>query len=332
MKIINMHKGIKMLMAAGLALLALGSCQKEDYKIQSNPDEFAVFPLAVPVAAEGGEYTLNITGHEDWTIKLADSNTSAEGWCTLSQTSGSGAADVTLTVTQSTSFVKNRQIVIEVSNGIKTLRSKVIQKTLTLGENEVLINGMVWSTVNLNNPGEFCSSPDEVGMYYQFNSDKPWPSKGEQPVPGWATDDTVFDDIKTWAPENDPCPEGWRVPTSDEFIAVWEKGQYKAQPAQTGFQVWGMILGLSEADAKAANKDNLKALGGLFIPNSGWINEAGNYDRTWLACVRHGNSLSATHGGLYLSDGGYTDQWGWGDGQKGRASSVRCVMDLQIED
>ena len=331
-----MYKGIKMLMAAGLALLALGSCQKEDYKIQSDPDIFAVYPLAIPVAAEGGEYTLQITGNESWTISLGESNTSAEGWCTLSQTSGTGAAEIKVTVSSSNSFVKNRQVVLEVKNATKTLRSKVIQKTLTLGENEVLINGMVWSTVNLNNPGEFCSSPDEKGMYYQFNSKKPWPSSGEQPVPGWSTDTDVFRDngwvTNGWYPENDPCPEGWRVPTTAEFLAVWEKGQYKAQPAQTGFKIWGMILGLPEEIAKTANKDNLKALGGLFIPNTGWINEAGNYDRTWLACVRHGTSLSATHGGLYLSDGGYTDQNGWGDGQKGRASSVRCVMDIKIED
>lgn len=326
-----------MLMAAGLAMLSLGSCQKEDYKIESNPDEFAVFPLAIPVAAEGGEYTLNITGHEDWTIKLADYNTTSEGWCTLSQTSGSGAAEIKVTVGQSTSFVKNRQVIIEVSNEAKSLRSKVIQKTLTLGENEVLINGMVWSTVNLNNPGEFCSSPDEVGMYYQFNSKKPWtPGPQGTFTEGYAVEASAHQDkgwvANAWHKENDPCPEGWRVPTTAEFIAVWDKGQYKAQPKQTGFKRWGMILGLSEADAKSANKDNLKALGGLFIPQSGWINESGMNDRTWLACVRHGTSLSDTHGGLYLSDGGYTDQNGWGDGQKGRASSVRCVMDIKVED
>lgn len=327
-----------MLMAAGLALLSLGSCQKEDYKIQSNPDEFAVFPLAIPVAAEGGEYTLNITGHEDWTISLTGSNTSAQNWVTLSQTSGQGAAEVKVTVTSSTSFVKNRQVVIEVKNDAKTLRSKVIQKTLTLGENEVLINGMVWSTVNLNNPGEFCSSPDEVGKYYQFNSKKAWNIPGGQgaTLEGYAVEESAFQDkgwvTNGWHKENDPCPEGWRVPTTAEFIAVWEKGQYKAQPAQTGFKVWGMVLGLAPEVAKTANKDNLKGLGGLFIPQSGWINESGIHDRTWLACVRHGTSLSDTHGGLYLSDGGYTDQNGWGDGQKGRASAVRCVMDIQVED
>lgn len=326
-----------MLMAAGLVLLSLGSCQKEDYKIQSNPDEFAVFPLAIPVAAEGGEYTFNITGHENWTIGVGEANTTNTDWVSFSQTSGSGAAEIKVTVTQSTSFVKNRQLVIEVKNASKTLRSKVIQKTLTLGEKEVLINGMVWSTVNLNGPGEFCESPDDKGMYYQFNSKKAWPSSGTQPVPGWAIESSAFQDkgwvTNGWHPENDPCPEGWRVPTTAEFLSVWEKGCYRGETSQTGFKVWGAILGLPEEVAKTANKDNLKALGGIFIPNSGWINEGGNYDREWLACVRHGSSLSDTHGGLFLSDvNWYTDQNGWGDGQKGRASSVRCIKDIQVED
>ena len=324
-----------MLMAAGLALLSLGSCQKEDYKIQSNPDVFAVYPLAIPVAAEGGTYTLQITGNESWTISLGESNTSAQGWCTLSQTSGTGAAEVTVTVTSSNSFVKNRQVVLEVKNETKTLKSKVIQKTLTLGENEVLIKGMVWATANLNNPGEFCASPDEIGMYYQFNSKKPWPNSGT--IEGWSVDKDVYADegwvADAWYPQNDPCPEGWRVPTTAEMASLWEVGAVWLSSAKTGFKRNGIVVGLAPDIAATATKDNIKQLGGLFLPQNGWISEAGNFDRTWLVSVRSATSLSNTHGGMSLGDsGGYRDINGWGDGQKSRASSVRCVMDIQIED
>ena len=330
-----MHKGIKMLMAAGLVLLSLGSCQKEDYKIQSNPDEFAVFPLAIPVAAEGGEYTVNITGHENWTISYGEANTTNTDWVTLSQTSGSGAAEIKVTVTQSTSFVKNRQLILEVKNETKTLRSKVIQKTLTLKDNEILIKGKVWATANLNTPGVFCESPDEIGMYYQFNSKKPWPSSGK--IEGWSVDKDVFATKgwveDAWFPENDPCPEGWRVPTTAEMAELWEAGATWLSASKTGFKRNGIVVGIPADIAATVTKDNLKTLGGLFLPQNGWISEAGNFDRTWLVSVRSATSLSDSHGGMSLGDsGGYRDIWGWGDGPKSRASSVRCVMDIQVED
>ena len=324
-----MYKGIKMLMLAGAALLALGSCQKEDYKIQSNPDEFAVYPLAIPVAAEGGEYTLQITGHEDWTISLGETNTTAQGWCTLSQTSGKGAAEVKLTVTESSSFVKNRKVILEVSNASKTLEAVVIQKTLTLADNEVLIKGNVWATCHVNNPGEFCTSPDELGMYYQYNSKKAWPSSGT--IEGWSIDPSVM--ANAWAPENNPCPEGWRVPTTQEMVDLWEVGAVWRPAAKTGFARDGIVVGLEPSVAETATKENLKQLGGLFLPKNGWIAEHGAFDRTWLVAVRSATSLSDTHGGMSLGDsGGYRDIWGWGDGPKGRASSVRCIKDLKIED
>ena len=324
-----------MLMAAGLALLSLGSCQKEDYKIQSNPDEFAVYPVAIPVAAEGGVYTLNITGHEDWTISLVESNTSAKDWVTFSQKSGSGAAEIKVTVTPSTSFVKNRQVILQVKGADKVLKSKVIQKTLTLKENEILIKGKVWATANLSTPGVFCESPDEIGMYYQFNSKKPWPSSGT--IEGWAIDKDVYADkgwiADAWYPQNDPCPEGWRVPTTAEMEELWKVGAVWLTAAKTGFKRNGLVIGLPADVAATATKDNLKTLGGLFLPQNGWISEAGAFDRTWLVSVRSATSLNDTHGGMSLGDsGGYRDTAGWGDGPKARASSVRCVMDIQVED
>ena len=330
-----MNKGIKMLMLAGAALLALGSCQKEDYKIQSNPDEFAVYPVAIPVVPEGGEYTLQVTGHEDWTITLGETNTSTQGWCTLSQASGSGAAEIKVTVTPTGSFTKNRQVVLLVSNETKTLQAKVIQKSLTLAENEILINGNVWASCHLNNPGEFCTSPDQLGMYYQFNSKVAWPSSGT--VEGWYIDSGVRADKgwvdDAWHPENDPCPEGWRVPTTQEMVDLWEIGAVWRTAAQTGFSRNGIVVGLDPEKAATATKDNLKQLGGLFLPQNGWLTDTGTFDRTWLVSVRSATSLNDTHGGMSLGDsGGYRDIWGWGDGPKERASSVRCIKDIQVED
>jgi len=325
---------MKYLVIAVLALVFLWSCKDDsDYVIESNPDEFAVLPVAVPVIADGGTFDLTINGNESWIAKLVDSNSSAQDWCTLSETSGTGRKVITITVKPSTSFTKLRSVFIEVTSGSKTLKSKVLQETMVLGEDEVLINGMVWSTKNVGAPGTFASSPDDRGMYYQFNRKIGYPSglQGDPAPANWPAE-YVNEEIN-WLPENDPSPEGWRVPTTAEMVALWEIGATWVTKEQTGFSTDGMIIGVPASVAKQANKDNLKQLGCLFLPQSGWRNETGAVDRGWLCAVRSGTSLSKTHGGMSLGDsGGYRDVWGWGDGHKVRAAMIRPVKNIQLED
>lgn len=326
---------IKYLLGTFVLLLMLSGCDDNDsgYVIESDPNRFGVYPVAIPVSAEGGTYELTITGNEAWTIELTESNSSAADWCTLSETSGNGKKVITLTVTPSTSFVKLRSIIINVKSGDRVLRSKVLQETMVLGEDEVLINGMVWSTKNVGAPGTFASSPDDPGMYYQFNRKIGYPSgpQGDPAPENWPASYT--NDGTDWLPENDPSPEGWRVPTAAEMVALWELGATWVSKAQTGFNVDGLIIGVPASIAANANKDNLKQLGCLFLPQSGWRNETGVVDRGWLCAVRTGTSLSPTHGGMSLGDaGGYRDLWGRGDGHKVRAAMIRPVKNIQVED
>jgi hypothetical protein len=326
---------IKYLLETFVLFLMLSGCNDNDsnYVIESDPNRFGVYPVAIPVSAEGGTYELTITGNESWTIELTDSNSSAADWCTLSETSGKGQKVITITVTPSTSFVKLRSVIINVKSGDRVLRSKVLQETMTLGEDEVLINGMVWSTKNVGAPGTFASSPDDPGMYYQFNRKIGYPSgpQGDPAPENWPASYT--NDGTDWLPENDPSPEGWRVPTAAEMVALWELGATWVSKAQTGFNVDGLIIGVPASIAANANKDNLKQLGCLFLPQSGWRNETGVVDRGWLCAVRTGTSLSPTHGGMSLGDaGGYRDLWGWGDGHKVRAAMIRPVKNIQVED
>lgn len=326
---------IKYLLGTFVLLLMLSGCDDNDsgYVIESDPNRFGVYPVAIPVSAEGGTYELTITGNEAWTIELTESNSSAADWCTLSETSGNGKKVITLSVTPSTSFVKLRSIIINVKSDDRVLRSKVLQETMVLGEDEVLINGMVWSTKNIGAPGTFASSPDDPGMYYQFNRKIGYPSgpQGDPAPENWPASYT--NDGTDWLPENDPSPEGWRVPTAAEMVALWELGATWVSKAQTGFNVDGLIIGVPASIAANANKDNLKQLGCLFLPQSGWRNETGMVDRGWLCAVRTGTSLSPTHGGMSLGDaGGYRDVWGWGDGHKVRAAMIRPVKNIQVED
>lgn len=316
-------------------LLLLWGCKENNsnYVIESNPDEFGIFPVAIPAKADGGTYELKVTGHESWTAHLTNSNTSVKDWCTLSDTIGTGQKIITVTVKPSSSFVKYRSVIIEVSSKNKILKSKVLQEPLVLGEDEVLINGLIWSTKNIDAPGTFVSSPDDPGMYYQFNRKVGYPNgpQGDPAPANWPSDYTYED--TNWLPENDPSPEGWRVPTTAEMVALWQIGATWVTKSQTGFSRDGIIIGIPESIAKNATKYNLKQLGGLFLPQSGWRTANGVVDRGWVCAVRSGTSLNKTYGGMSLGDsGGYRDLWGWGDGQKERAAMIRPVKKIQVEE
>jgi hypothetical protein len=120
---------IKYLTGAVISLLTLWGCGNDsDYVIENNPNEFAIYPVAIPVSTDGGIYELTVSGNESWTAKLTNSNSSAKDWCTLSELSGTGKKVITLTVQPSTSFL-NRSVIIELSAGNKTLKSRVVQET-----------------------------------------------------------------------------------------------------------------------------------------------------------------------------------------------------------
>ena len=87
-----------------------------------------------------------------------------------------------------------------------------------LTDKGVLINGIRWATRNVDAPGTFAETPESPGMFFQWNRRKGW-NAVDRYVEGW--DSSVPEGTK-WYAENDPCPEGWRVPTADEFISLIE--------------------------------------------------------------------------------------------------------------
>ena len=86
-----------------------------------------------------------------------------------------------------------------------------------LTDKGVLINGIRWATRNVDAPGTFAKTPESPGMFFQWNRRKGWNAVDEE-VEGWDRRNRTR--VTEWEKENDPCPEGWRIPTSSELHSL----------------------------------------------------------------------------------------------------------------
>jgi uncharacterized protein (TIGR02145 family) len=87
----------------------------------------------------------------------------------------------------------------------------------------VIINGVTWATRNVNQPGQFAANEGAQGMAYQWNRKIGWSLIELINSDGGTTwDNTNKMNIleRKWSAINDPCPVGWRVPTSAEFKSL----------------------------------------------------------------------------------------------------------------
>ncbi len=195
-----------------------------------------------------------------------------------------------------------------------------------------VIKGLRWADANVGQPGEFASAPDDAGCMYQYNSRTPYPSTGNvssEDFRGPAAG------AETWAAENDPSPEGWRIPAKDELEGLfdWNKSvksiAYKTA-AESGFSVDGAIVGPTAEAAAAATKDNMN--GCIFIPAAGYRHcDNGSLTNVTTAAVqsitRPGQNWDRYMYGLQAGNGGYS--WpGYPDGSNNSAHVIRCVSNL----
>ena len=103
-------------------------------------------------------------------------------------------------------------------------------------EQGVVIDGIRWATRNVDAPGTFAKTPEDAGMIFQFNRRKGWNATDAE-VDNW---DNSRAPGTTWYAENDPCPEGWRVPTFAEIQSLYNSGSEWAE--RNG--VYGRLFGV----------------------------------------------------------------------------------------
>jgi hypothetical protein len=255
---------------------------------QVSKSQLMVEPSFITALDNAATYSVTVISKVAWTAVM---NSDAAAWCTIDPTSGnSGTVTMTVDVDALLS-TGTRTATITVSGG-------GLSETLTVQQSFdapwVEINGLLWAKCNVGEPGQFASAPDNRGLLYQYDSKIGYsncsPNTCTAP-PGYVTGQFVLGD--TWAPENNPCPAGWRIPTATEIDALIGDMSNKkyyffdvASPSYTerGFACAGAVVGIPAAEAMLATKSNMR--GGIFLPQTGYRNrDDGTQTNWWDAAI-----------------------------------------------
>ena len=74
-----------------------------------------------------------------------------------------------------------------------------------------VINGVKWATRNVGIPGHFASSTIESGLFYLWNNKVPFSRYVYE---------TSYQQGSMWYETCNPCPIGWRIPSTEDFITL----------------------------------------------------------------------------------------------------------------
>ena len=108
--------------------------------------------------------------------------------------------------------------VVLVNSSVVSIGPTRVERS-TAREEGVVVNGVRWATRNVGAPGTFVNSPEDAGMLFQWNRGEGWAARGN--VTEW---NTSYSTSTVWTHDNDPCPEGWRLPTGAELESLLRAG------------------------------------------------------------------------------------------------------------
>ena len=168
-------------------------------------------------------------------------------------------------------------------------------------EEGVVISGVRWATRNVDAPGTFAANPEDFGRFYKWGERRGW----EIAPAGWRYSMPAG---TTWLRVNDPCPEGWRLPTEDELRTL----RYVPYERHTRNGVAGIQFGT------APNQ--------IFLPATGWLLE---YDGWHVGRGTNGYYWSSfrTGSGFARYLGFNRHSLSFSRTNRAYGFSVRCVFD-----
>jgi len=173
----------------------------------------------------------------------------------------------------------------------------------------VVINGIRWATRNVEAPGTFTANSEDAGMFYQWNSKTGWSST--DPIIN-SNGSTIWNSklptSTNWEKRNDPCPSGWRLPTTSEHQSLANTDSY-----------WTIINGVE--GRVFGNNNNT-----LFMPAAGYRdNIGGSLDDVGTNGLYRSSRIGGTNAYyLYFNSGSVNS---YSNYNRAYGFSVRCVAE-----
>jgi uncharacterized protein (TIGR02145 family) len=175
-----------------------------------------------------------------------------------------------------------RQQQIDEERKLQQERDRISQETIIQSTDPgAIINNVRWATRNVNTPGTFTVSSESTGKYYQWNRRTGWDATASS-INGSTPSGT------NWSQTNDPCPDGWRLPTKSELQSLINAG-YR----------WTIIKGVSGALFGVAPNQIFLPASGLIVGvlSDGELEEAGEVGNYWSSTQDQnytGNAINLT--------------------------------------
>ena len=174
------------------------------------------------------------------------------------------------------------------------------------------LGGIIWAKRNVDMPGTFAAKPEDFGMFYQWGKNVGWSSTNPlRNSDGGTTWDSTTYNGNEWLPENDPCPEGWRVPDMSDFNELRNGNAMNNEWTQQGG-----VNGRMFTDTATGKSIFLPAAGYRSRGDSNILREQGSSGACWSSTP----STTGTGYGMTLSGTG-----AFSDFHYTFALSVRCV-------
>jgi uncharacterized protein (TIGR02145 family) len=178
----------------------------------------------------------------------------------------------------------------------------------------VEINGVVWATRNVCDPGAFTVNPEAYGGYYQWNrATTAWTADWNGIGTGIVSPGNSWKG--NWNRANDPCPKGWHVPSEDNVRKLIDETKVTS--------AWTTINNIN--GRKFTDTSTGKT---LFLPAAGFrdYNSNGNFERINISaaywCIPSDPDVYSSSQLNIESIGSFH---GWSTGNHTNGHNIRCV-------